>query len=68
MNKLREKWNAIPLTRKLWVLLFVQIWTWPQLFFSKMEPNIGIPLGITMIVCIIGNVIKLVNAYDAGEY
>lgn len=68
MKKLREKWNSITLTRKLWALGFIQIWMWPQLFEAKMPANIAIPLFITMVVCLIFNVIRLVNAYDAGDY
>lgn len=56
------------MTTKWWVLAFTQVWMWPQVFDAKMPANIALPLAITMVACFIFNVIKLISAYDRGEY
>ena len=64
MSKLKEMWYSISERKRMVVLFFVQVWTWPQLFFATMSPEIGIPLSITMVCGILYNVVCIVEASD----
>lgn len=66
-DKMITKWNSIKRKYKLVTLLLAQIWFWPQLFSSDMPPNIGLPLGVTMIGCLMYNLILWVHACEYDQ-
>lgn len=65
-DKIIAKWNNIKGKYKLVTALLAQIWFWPQLFYVDMPPNVGLPLAVTMIGCIMYNLIWWIDAcqYD----
>lgn len=62
MNKIKQLWNAMSKRNKLVGLMFIQIWTWPQLFSVDMPANIGLPLAVTMVAGIIYNFACIIEA------
>lgn len=63
-EQITNKWKAWPRFHKLWVLAFIQIWVWPQVFDAQMSVGYALSMFITMMICVMYNVIQLTNAYD----
>lgn len=53
--------------RKLWVLLFIQVWVWPQCFWMAMPASYGFSMGLTMVGAIMWNIITLIDAHDEAR-
>ena len=64
IENIRYKWDNIRLAHKYTFLLFVQVWFWPQVFDSRMQPNIMLPLSITACAAFALNLVKMINAYE----
>ena len=52
---------------KLWALLLVQIWVWPQCFYMAMPASYGFSMGLTMVGAIMWNVITLIDSKDEED-
>lgn len=64
MNKL----SSIKRVYKLWAIAAIQVWVWPQIMIAKLPPGVNVSLFVTMVACIIYNLISIINAYERGEY
>jgi hypothetical protein len=45
-------------------VLFIQVWMWPQILDPHMPAGVGFSTIVTMLFCVVFNIIKMVNAYE----
>lgn len=63
-NWITTQFDKIPTYSRWIVLMFVQIWLWPQILDPRMPAGIGFSAIVTMAICVVYNFIKIVNAYE----
>jgi hypothetical protein len=63
------KLPSVKITRvyKLWALAFAQIWLWPQVMSNDLSPSVGVSMTVTIMICLIFNLIGLVHAYERKD-
>ena len=63
-NWIALQWAKVPPHCWWATLLFIQIWLWPQILDPHMPAGVGFSTIVTMMFCVIFNIIKLVVAYE----
>lgn len=62
--KILDKLVNVRPTVKWWTIAFLQIWIWPSLFDAHMPVGIALSMFITMMICVMYTVNRLIRCYD----